>query len=319
MSIALNWTGLDLIESHLGRTKQVIRKSMDSVVLKGEHGEDAMRYRMETEEGQDSGYLTPAQPTATTPTEENTTTTLDATANEQPPNPFTPTSSTDPTPFPPLSPTSALIASIVNNDIPTLTALLSASPPIPLEFETLDNYTPLTIALCEANVTATRLLLSHGASPHHRAQGLPPLVYAATSQAHSAGLLKLLLSHGAVLNGVSGPDGKTALQWAASEGYVSAVEFLARQPGVELDGVCKGNMTAVVLAAREGHEDVIKVLWACGADIVRGRGDNGGTAMHWGAARGDVGVVEFLIGKGVELEERDVYGNSESCESLVLL
>ncbi|KAL1607807.1 Ankyrin repeat and SAM domain-containing protein 6 [Paraconiothyrium brasiliense] len=207
-----------------------------------------------------------------------------------------------------LPPTRDLFEAAKHNDIPTLSRLLDAG--LPIEIETNDGYTALTIAIIEGNVEATRLLLDNGADANHRTQRLPPLVHAAMSPTRGPTLMQLLLSHGAVLTSVSGPDGKTAMHWAASEGVVASVDFLVRQMGVDVEARCGGGRTALMLAAQGGHEDVVKALWAHGAD--------GGakTALALASHFGHPEIVDVLIAAGADIEARS--DDPKDCTPLML-
>lgn len=122
--------------------------------------------------------------------------------------------------------------------------------------------------------------------------------------------MQLLLSHGACLSSVSGPDRKNVLHWAATEGAIASVEYLARKMNMKVDMRCSEGRTAMMLAAAEGHEDVVKLLLAVGAEV-GARSTNGGTALMWAACRGRVGVVETLVEEGVNIEGRDRNGHSK--------
>ena len=127
--------------------------------------------------------------------------------------------------------------------------------------------------------------------------------------------MHLLLSHGACLSSVSGPDRKNVLHWAATEGITASVEYLVCKMKMETGTRCSGDRTAMILAAEEGHEDVVKLLWAVGAEMGV-RSANGGTAVMWAACKGRVGVVKLLVEKGVDVEERDRNGHSKTASSM---
>lgn len=91
-------------------------------------------------------------------------------------------------------------------------------------------------------------------------------------------MTKLLVHHGANANGLPSPlRGRTALQQAASSGFVQLTEFLlAHGPDVNAPAAPFGGVTALQGAAIEGNVCIVMMLLQAGADI------NGAPAIEQG-------------------------------------
>lgn len=179
-----------------------------------------------------------------------------------------------------------------------------------IERHTDDGFSPLVIAIIEEQVEIVRLLLDNGASVYHRVKRLPPLIHALMKQDRGTEMMQILLDHGAVLNVISGPERKTALHWAASEGLAAAVGFLLDK-GIDPKARCSKGRTPLIVAAEFGHTQVAKVLWTHGAEV-NAQSDNGGTPLIWAACRNKVETLKFLLQQSVEIDIKDINGHSKS-------
>ena len=108
--------------------------------------------------------------------------------------------------------------------------------------------------------------------------------------------LQRLLAAGSDINARDG-RGQTALMLAAREGHCEVVEWLI-QHGAALDHTAKYGLTAVMLAVIRGHIDVVRKLTNAGADLdLKGMGPPGiasRSALELAVARGDPEMVEIL-------------------------
>ena len=161
--------------------------------------------------------------------------------------------------------------------------------------------TPLMFASRNGNVNAIRALLDHGADVNAREtlRGTTALMWAA-EQSHAAAV-KLLIEHGAQIGVASNPDTKGGTAYLAppiqsrlrsaqgggglrqrggagargargsgdpADEFVAAADAAAAEAAFgrrrNTDG---GGLTPLVLAAREGDLDTVKVLVEAGADV----------------------------------------------------
>jgi ankyrin repeat protein len=146
--------------------------------------------------------------------------------------------------------------------------------------------TPLALAAVNGDAATIELLLTAGADPNSSSpEGETALMTAART-----GNLKsvtALLAHHAAVNASETWQGETALMWAAAENHGEVVRALAAG-GAELDARSKslkfpkytynastmvttplprGEMTALLMASRQGAFDGVKALVAAGANL----------------------------------------------------
>jgi ankyrin repeat protein len=189
---------------------------------------------------------------------------------------------------------------------------------ISVNSKTMNGYTPLVIAILEAQLEMTRLLLDHGASVHQRVNKTPPIVYAAMTAAPAPQFLKLLLEYGASPSTVHGSYYYNVLHWAAFIGNVDAVDFLI-SVGTDMEQTCSQGRTSLLIASTNGNTCVVKVLLAKGADINH-RSHNGATALGWAACHDHVDTVRSLLEEGLDINGYDNRGISKCqtcCQSFI--
>lgn len=126
-----------------------------------------------------------------------------------------------------------------------------------------DDGTPiLMLAMQNESVEVVNLLLTVGKLDPNMAdlKGETPLMLAAN--ANRLDWVQALLKRGANL----GEDGQwTALHYAASKGYLSVVEALLKG-GAAIDIRSPNSTTPIMMAARSGQEDMVRLLIKRGAD-----------------------------------------------------
>ena len=101
-------------------------------------------------------------------------------------------------------------------------------------------------------------------------------------------------------------DGAAALCQAAEAGQSSVIHALVGA-GVSLTAEWQGK-SALHWAAEGGHVSTIKALQSCGESDLERATDNGGTAAMLAALNGHVEVVQFLHRAGCDLDKADNYG-----------
>ncbi|KAA8649638.1 uncharacterized protein ATNIH1004_002309 [Aspergillus tanneri] len=61
----------------------------------------------------------------------------------------------------------------------------------------------------------------------------------------------------------------------------------------------------LLLAVKEGHEQVVRMLLEQGVDVESKDNEQGRTLLSWASSNGHVAVVKVLLGKGANVESRD--------------
>ncbi|KAI9777834.1 MAG: hypothetical protein M1839_008511 [Geoglossum umbratile] len=142
--------------------------------------------------------------------------------------------------------------------------------------------TPILFAVMFNRVPIVRILLAH---PDIQLQGDHGLL----SEAKSEGVLQLLLSSQAVCKRVE--DVNRALLTAIKDRKEAIVQMLLEE-GVDWSG---GFGWALHSAARAGHEGIVKLLLAKGAENFTARDDDGHTPLSWAQSQGHEAVERLLL------------------------
>src|SRR5690242_6116153 len=106
------------------------------------------------------------------------------------------------------------------------------------------------------------LLLKSGADANFTLPGGETALMTA-SRTGKVGAVKVLLEHGADVNGKESKRGQTALMWAAAEGNAEVVEVLLKA-GADMHARLDSGFTPLLFAAREGRMAVVKALLKAG-------------------------------------------------------
>ena len=146
-----------------------------------------------------------------------------------------------------------------------------------------------------------------------KGNGDPELINAV--KAGEINTIKELIDKGAAVNAADS-NGATALLWAAGIGNSEMVKyFVSKGASLNINGVIYtntertsyyGNLTGI--AAGEGHLNVLKYLIdSCKISVddkeydPESKQKNGWTALQWAAASGKKEAVEYLLGKGADI------------------
>lgn len=188
--------------------------------------------------------------------------------------------------------------------------------------------TPLHLAAWKGHLSVAELLLKHGAIVNMKgAQGETPLMVAAMNG--HAPVVSLFLKTGADAN-ARNAKGKTALNLASKQGHKEVVRLLS-SPGkrdreralmkavgqgrskevssllrskIGLEFTGKDGNSPLILAARKGHVEIVKLLLDHGANP-NARFRCAGPALVSAASDGKAQVVRFLLERGVNVNARD--------------
>lgn len=136
-------------------------------------------------------------------------------------------------------------------------------------------------------------------------QGLPALHVAA--KLGNQEIFKILLGFCKV--NVPDLEGYTVLHHAASGGHIEICQFLLWSKKVDMNARSKLSCTPLISAAKNGHEEVVKMLLERGADF-EAKDDKSRTPIWWAAEKSHDGVVKLLLEKGADFEVRDSRGET---------
>ena len=173
---------------------------------------------------------------------------------------------------------------------------------------------PLEIALAARDAGGVRASIEGGADINLPfADNLTPLCRAAALGAQR--ILKLLLAAGATVDATPSrsdcPDGSVvathvaetgfaALHWAARENRLACACQLL-DAGATVDVRAADDVTPLMLACKNGHHEVAKLLRRAGADV-EAKNTRGGTAMVVACVMGAVDTLRLLLDLGANAD-----------------
>lgn len=219
------------------------------------------------------------------------------------------------------------------DDAAMVRALLAAGADIKAKTRVGD-ITPLFMSAKNGNAEVLGLMLKAGADVNSTdAVGTTPLMLAAASGKIDG--VKVLLDAGAKVNVKDLNTEQSPLMFAAAFGRASIVKLLIER-GAELNAVSKvsevmprearrteggapgrrgrgmpdrmGGMTALHLAAREGHLEAVRELVAAGADINKPNAADRMSILTTAIINGKLDVAMFLLEKGADPNIANQFG-----------
>jgi serine/threonine-protein phosphatase 6 regulatory ankyrin repeat subunit B len=178
--------------------------------------------------------------------------------------------------------------------------------------------TPLLHASGIGDAAMVDLLLKAGASPSHaHPEGQTPLMAAARSGSVPA--VRALLARGADVNASEKVQNTTALMWASAESHLDVADVLI-EAGADVNRQGhvttltarhnadhpSGGFTALMFAARNGDEAMVKRLVARGANLNLKNGD-GASALMVAMYNDWFDVAKTLIDLGTDVNDGSLY------------
>jgi ankyrin repeat protein len=146
-------------------------------------------------------------------------------------------------------------------------------------------------------------LLSKGANPNLTGpDGTTAIMWAASNS--DIELVRALVKAGANVN-AKNQFGTSALTEAATIGSASIVDALLTA-GADPNTKNPEGETSLMAAARSGHVDAAKRLLDAGADVNAKENFGGQSALMWAAAQSQAGMVKLLASRGADLNARGV-------------
>ena len=129
-------------------------------------------------------------------------------------------------------------------------------------------------------------------------------------------VVKLLLQmNGVDLNSKDGKNERSALSWAAGNGFDVTVKLLVKgtwsylsfRKGAEVDSVDRYGRTPLSYAAWNGHVDIVKLLLKAGARV-DSTDEIGGVPLSYAICNGHEAVVKLLLKSGTQVDSKDNIG-----------
>ncbi|KAK5645047.1 hypothetical protein RI129_006347 [Pyrocoelia pectoralis] len=163
------------------------------------------------------------------------------------------------------------------------------------------NWTPLMSAVNIGNINITSVLLQHDANIEHcTLSGLTPLGCAARE--NNMEVAQLLLNKGALINGTSLLDKRTALLYAVDTGHMEMVKILLNNnANIHLADDIR---TPLLKAIRLGNKEILKLLLGK-SDLSSVTYDYKYNLLCEAGKTNNVEVAKMLLNMGVGLEARD--------------
>lgn len=167
--------------------------------------------------------------------------------------------------------------------------------------------TPLHYAAERGFTDGIRLMVEYGGDKDATDNyGFSPYLWAVITMQRRA--ILEILALGVNVNSTT-TDGKSALSWAASLGYLAIVQLLV-ESGAEVMPMNRyTKMMPLEEAAASGSSGTVELLLKLGADP-NYRDHAGWSAIHWAAEEGYVGIVRALLVRGANANAISSYGTS---------
>jgi ankyrin repeat protein len=198
--------------------------------------------------------------------------------------------------------------------------------------KTREGVTPLQLAAINGSAPMLDRLLKAGADPNAPLTRNGDTALMFTARAGRADAIRMLVEAGANVNAKESWGGTTALMWTVSEGHVEAARLLiaggadvnarsnyvaaANGRGFEgrtpvqapsdpkVEEFASGSLTPLLLAAREGHVELIRMLADAKADLNAVAGD-GKTPLALAIFNGQYDVASFLVDRKADVNKAD--------------
>jgi ankyrin repeat protein len=201
-----------------------------------------------------------------------------------------------------------LALAAANGDAAIVEALLKAGADV--NAASANGTTPLMAASASGSVEAVTALLNHGANAIAKelAHGQTALMFAAAQ--NRAPVIKLLIAHGADAKAVTNvvklerprvdEDGNPLTQSPASGRGGAARSASTGGQARGASATVTGGMTALLLAARDGHREAVSALLEAGAPVNQASEGEHGTPLVIAICNGHYDVAKYLLDHGAD-------------------
>ena len=182
------------------------------------------------------------------------------------------------------------LAAALRGNVSALSKLLESSAVSPNIVDDNGN-SLLILAVRDGHTETAKVILRFRPKVDHRNRSGDSALMLAASKGNME-LLDLLLANGAKTDPIVGGNVWTALHYAAFEGKLPAVERLLAARA-NINALTPNLSDALMLAARNGHTDVVRRLLQTPIDLNR-RNDRGVTAEEWARSKGNTRIAEII-------------------------
>ncbi len=121
--------------------------------------------------------------------------------------------------------------------------------------------------------------------------------------------VEMLLNQDPKLATARDKSGLTPLIMAAKSGAVETVKLLLAR-GAEVNDKGVSGWTPLHAATKSGKKEIVELLLAKGANVHAGVGREVSTPLHWAAMLSKVDLVDLFLSKGAGLESKDANGRT---------
>ncbi|CAG9983821.1 unnamed protein product [Clonostachys byssicola] len=215
--------------------------------------------------------------------------------------------------------------------------LLLATSVVDINMTNNSGQTPLSCAVESGYEPIVRLLIATGKT--NRFSGFSPETYAAllqhkamsnlfltafdgnaNAEARSGSMLLNIAEYEAMFRLLIATgnfdihmtnSGITLLWLAARNGHESLLKLLLDTGRADINRRYMSGLTLLCIAAIKGHENIVNLLLSTGEVDINLRDDSGKTPLHWAATVGHLGVVDLLLATDkADIDARDNTGNT---------
>jgi ankyrin repeat protein len=191
----------------------------------------------------------------------------------------------------------------MTGDIQSVKLMLKHHPNI-VNDSTYYGYTPLHWASLSGNTELVQYLIANNADINASAKDKSTPLHLAIEEGHDK-VVALLVKAGADVM-ASRNDGKNTLHLASEGKSIKCLQIILSANNVDVNVKDYDDHTPLILAARSGNIDALKLLIQKGSSI--NSKDKKGATSLFESCRWSSDCTEYLISHGAEVNVRDMYG-----------